>query len=433
MNIWSPEYETMPRDEIAQLQLERLQATLNRVYRSVAYYHGLFDSIDFVPEDLTSLEDLTHLPFTTKQHVREHYPYGMFAIPLREVVRLHTSAGTSGRQVVVGYTANDINTWSELVARVLTAGGVSADDVVQIAFDYGLFTSGFGLHFGAEKIGASVIPTSAARISRQVDILRDYRSTVLISPPSTALAIAEHILENHLDPASLHLRVGLFTGEPWSEEMRKTLEGRLMLRASDNYGISEVIGPGIAGECECKCGLHFQEDHFVAEIVDPDTGEVKAPGELGELVITTLTKEAFPLIRYRTGDLTSLETAPCSCGRTLARIAKVLLRTDDMVSVRGVHFYPAQIEELLEQVEGAHPRYQLVIRKEGGRDVMEVLVEVSEQIFFDEMRKQREMVDDIRQGILEELDLSAKVRLVEPRSLQDADGQIRRVIDERPK
>jgi len=433
MNIWSPEYETMPRDEIAQLQLERLQATLNRVYRSVAYYHGLFDSIDFVPEDLTSLEDLTNLPFTTRQHVREHYPYGMFAIPLREVVRLHTSAGTSGRQVVVGYTANDINTWSELVARILTAGGVSADDVVQIAFDYGLFTSGFGLHFGAEKIGASVIPTSAARISRQVDILRDYRSTVLISPPSTALAIAEHIQENHVDPASLHLRVGLFTGEPWSEEMRKTLEGRLMLRASDNYGISEVIGPGIAGECECKCGLHFQEDHFVAEIVDPDTGEVKAPGELGELVITTLTKEAFPLIRYRTGDLTSLETGPCSCGRTLARIAKVLLRTDDMVSVRGVHFYPAQIEELLEQVEGAHPRYQLVIRKEGGRDVMEVLVEVSEQIFFDEMRKQREMVDDIRQGILEELDLSAKVRLVEPRSLEDADGQIPRVIDERPK
>jgi phenylacetate-CoA ligase len=433
MNIWNPEYETMPREEIAQLQLERLQATLNRVYRSVSYYHGLFDSIQFVPEDLNSLEELGKLPFTTKEHIREHYPYGMFAIPLREVVRLHTSTGTGGKQVVVGYTANDINTWSELVARVLTAGGVTADDVVQIAFDYGLFTSGFGLHFGAEKIGASVIPTSSAKISRQVDILRDYRSTVLVSPPSTALAIADHIKENQIDPTALHLRVGLFTAEPWSEEMRKTLEERLMLRASDNYGISEVIGPGVAGECECKCGLHLQEDHFVAEIIDPDTGEVKGPGELGELVLTTLTKEAFPLIRFRTGDLTTLETGPCSCGRTTARIAKVLMRTDDMVSVRGVHFYPAQVEGLLDQVEGAHPRYQLVIRREGGQDVLEVLVEVSEQIFFDEMRKQREMVDDIRQRILEELDLPARVRLVERRSLKAGEGETPAVIDERPR
>jgi phenylacetate-CoA ligase len=433
MNIWNPEYETMPREEIAQLQLERLQATLNRVYRSVSYYRGLFDSIQFVPEDLNSLEELGKLPFTTKEHIREHYPYGMFAIPLREVVRLHTSTGTGGKQVVVGYTANDINTWSELVARVLTAGGVTADDVVQIAFDYGLFTSGFGLHFGAEKIGASVIPTSSAKISRQVDILRDYRSTVLVSPPSTALAIADHIKENQIDPTALHLRVGLFTAEPWSEEMRKTLEERLMLRASDNYGISEVIGPGVAGECECKCGLHLQEDHFVAEIIDPDTGEVKGPGELGELVLTTLTKEAFPLIRFRTGDLTTLETGPCSCGRTTARIAKVLMRTDDMVSVRGVHFYPAQVEGLLDQVEGAHPRYQLVIRREGGQDVLEVLVEVSEQIFFDEMRKQREMVDDIRQRILEELDLPARVRLVERRSLKAGEGETPAVIDERPR
>jgi phenylacetate-CoA ligase len=357
----------------------------------------------------------------------------MFAIPLREVVRLHTSTGTGGKQVVVGYTANDINTWSELVARVLTAGGVTADDVVQIAFDYGLFTSGFGLHFGAEKIGASVIPTSSAKISRQVDILRDYRSTVLVSPPSTALAIADHIKENQIDPTALHLRVGLFTAEPWSEEMRKTLEERLMLRASDNYGISEVIGPGVAGECECKCGLHLQEDHFVAEIIDPDTGVVKGPGELGELVLTTLTKEAFPLIRFRTGDLTTLETGPCSCGRTTARIAKVLMRTDDMVSVRGVHFYPAQVEGLLDQVEGAHPRYQLVIRREGGQDVLEVLVEVSEQIFFDEMRKQREMVDDIRQRILEELDVPARVRLVERRSLKAGEGETPAVIDERPR
>jgi phenylacetate-CoA ligase len=433
MNIWNPEYETMPREDISQLQLERLQATLNRVYRSVSYYHGLFDSINFVPEDLTSLEDLRKLPFTTKSHIREHYPYGMFAIPLREVVRLHTSTGTTGRQVVVGYTANDIGTWSELVARVLTAGGVTADDVVQIAFDYGLFTSGFGLHFGAEKIGASVIPTSSARIRRQVDILRDYRSTALIAPPSVALAIADHIKEHHLDPTSLHLRVGLFTAEPWSERIREDLEARLMLRASDNYGISEIIGPGVAGECEARNGLHLQEDHFVAEVVDPDTGEPMGPGELGELVLTTITKEAFPLIRYRTGDLTSIDPSPCSCGRTLARIAKVLMRTDDMVSVRGVHFYPSQVEELLDQVKGAHPRYQLLIKREGGRDILEVLVEVSEQIFFDEMRKQREMVDDIRSRIMEELDLTVRVRLVEPRSLRQGGEETPKVVDERPK
>lgn len=431
MNIWNPEYERMPREEIAQLQLERLQATLNRVYRSVSYYHKLFDSIRFIPEDLTSLESLGQLPFTTRAHIREHYPYGMFGIPLREVVRLHTSSGVSGQQIVVGYTANDISTWSELVARVLTAGGVTADDVVQIAFDYGLFTSGFGLHFGAEKIGASVIPTSSAKISRQVAILRDYRSTALVAPPSVALAIADHIREHDIDPASLHLRVGLFASEPWSEEIREELEKSLMLRASDNYGISEVIGPGIAGECENKDGLHLQEDHFVAEVVNPETGEVLEPGETGELVLTTITKEAFPLIRYRTGDLTSIDMSPCSCGRTLLRIGKVLQRIDDMISVRGVHFHPFQVEELIGQVEGAHPRFQLIVRREGGADILEVLVEVSEQLFFDEMRRQRELVDSLRMKIQEELDLTAKVRLVEPRSLEG--DEVPTVVDERKK
>jgi phenylacetate-CoA ligase len=433
MNVWNLEYETMPRGEIAQLQLERLQATLNRVYRSVAYYHKLFDSIGFSTEDLNSLEDLRRLPFTTRGHIREHYPYGMFAIPLREVVRLHTSSGTSGQQVVVGYTANDIATWSELVARVLTAGGVTNDDVVQIAFDYGLFTSGFGLHFGAERIGASVIPTSSAKIARQVAILRDYRSTALISPPSVAAAIADYLQQNDVDPASLHLRVGLFTAEPWSEDLRLDLERRLMVRATDNYGVSEIIGPGVAGECERRQGLHLQEDHFIAEVIDPDTGENMPPGREGELVLTTITKEAFPLIRYRTGDLTSLDEAPCPCGRTLARIAKVLRRTDDMVIVRGVHFYPSQVGALLEEMEGAHPRYQLLIRREEGRDLLEVLVEVSEQIFFDEMRRQRELVDDIQGRIREEIDVAAKVRLVEHRSLREIDGKVPVVVDERPR
>lgn len=434
MNIWNPEYETMPREEVAQLQLERLQATLNRVYRSVAYYHTLFDSIDFSPDELTSLEDLRKLPFTTKDHVREHYPYGMFAVPLREVVRLHTSSATSGRQVVVGYTANDIRTWSELVARILTAGGVTPDDVVQIAFDYGLFTSGFGLHFGAETIGASVIPTSMAKTFRQVNILRDYRSTALVAPPSVATAIADYIQKNGVDPASLHLRVGLFTSESWSEDVRKDLETRLMLRASDNYGISEVIGPGVAGECERQDGLHLQEDHFIAEVVDPSTGEACAPGETGELVLTTITKEAFPLIRYRTGDLTSIVPSPCPCGRTHARMAKVLARTDDMLSVRGVHFFPSQIGEILEGQEGAHPHFQLLLRRDDGEDVLEVRVEVSEQIFFDEMRRQREMIENLQRRIFEELDLTARVKLVEGRSLVEEGGKaLPPVVDERPK
>jgi phenylacetate-CoA ligase len=433
MNIWNPEYETMPREEVGQLQLERLQATLNRVYRSVAYYRQLFDSIGFSPEDLTSLDDLRQLPFTTKDHVREHYPYGMFAVPLREVVRLHTSSATSGRQVVVGYTANDIRTWSELVARVLTAGGVTPDDVVQIAFDYGLFTSGFGLHYGAEVIGASVIPTSMAKTFRQVNILRDYRSTALVAPPSVATAIADYIERNGVDPTSLHLRVGLFTSESWSEDMRKDLETRLMLRASDNYGISEVIGPGVAGECERQDGLHLQEDHFIAEVIDPETGEARGPGETGELVLTTISKEAFPLIRYRTGDLTSIDVAACPCGRTHARMAKVLARTDDRLSVRGVHFFPSQIEDILGRQEGAHPRFQLVIRRDQGEDLLEVRVEVSEQIFFDEMRRQREMIDNLQRRFLEELDLTARVRLVERRSLIEGEERLPPVVDERPK
>ena len=429
--IWNSEYEKMPRDEIAQLQLERLQATLNRVYRSVSYYRTLFDTLGFVAEDLASLDGLRKLPFTTKDHLREHYPYGMFAVPLREVVRLHTSAGRSGRHVAVGYSANDIKTWSELVARALTAGGVGAEDVVQIAFDYGISTSGFGFHYGAETIGASVIPTSSAKLSRQVDILRDYRSTTLIAPPSVALALAEHLDESGIDPKSLHLRKALLTGERWSEQKRAEIEGRLMLKTCDVYGVSAVIGPGVAGECEHCAGLHVQEDHFHAEVVHPDTGLPVSPGEEGELVLTTITKEAFPLIRFRTGDITRLDPSPCECGRTFVRMSKVLSRTDDMLSFHGVHFYPSQIEDLLYRVEGVHPRFQLVIDHEDGADRIEVLVEVSEKNFFDEMRKQRSLVDEIRKKILEEIEISAKVRFVEARSLTEREGAVPKVVDNR--
>ena len=324
MTIWDPRNETMPREDLDQLQLERLQTTLNRVHRSVAFYRGRFGEQGFDPGDFRSLDDLRRLPFTTRAELAQHHPYGLFAVPLREVVRLHAaSTATGGRQVVVGHTARDIRTWGELVARVLVAGGVTRDDVVQIAFDYGIFPDGFGFHYGAERIGASVIPTSAARIAHQLEIMRDYRSTVLIAPPSVARSLADHLVTESIDPKTLFLRVGVFSAEFWGEPLRRDLESRLAIRAADAYAVGEVMGPGVAGECAARAGLHLQEDHFLAEIVDPATGAVLPPGATGELVLTTLTREAFPLIRYRTGDLTSLDPALCACGRTLARIARV--------------------------------------------------------------------------------------------------------------
>ncbi len=308
MTIWDPRNETMPREDLDQLQLERLQTTLNRVHRSVAFYHGRFGEQGFDPGDFRSLDDLRRLPFTTRAELAQHHPYGLFAVPLREVVRLHAaSTATGGRQVVVGHTARDIRTWGELVARVLVAGGVTRDDVVQIAFDYGIFPDGFGFHYGAERIGASVIPTSAARMAHQLEIMRDYRSTVLIAPPSVARSLADHLVTESIDPKSLFLRVGVFSAESWGEPLRRDLESRLTIRAADAYAVGEVMGPGVAGECAARAGLHLQEDHFLAEIVDPATGAVLPPGATGELVLTTLTREAFPLIRYRTGDLTSLD------------------------------------------------------------------------------------------------------------------------------
>lgn len=432
MKIWDQHAETMPREDLAQLQLERLQATLHRVQRSVAYYRHLFDTCGFDPEEFRNLADLRGLSFTTKAQLAEHYPYGMFAVPLREVVRLHATSSTTGRTAVVGHTARDIHSWSELAARVLTAAGVTKDDVVQIAFDYGLFPDGFGFHYGAERVGASVIPTSSARIARQVDILRDYRSTVLISPPSVALAVAGHLAEQEIDPKSIFLRVGVFSAEPWSEGLRRDLEERLLFRAADTYALSEVLGPGVAGECDAKAGLHIQEDHFVAEVIDPRTGETLPEGGEGELVLTTITREAFPLIRYRTGDITRLDAKPCTCGRTLARMARVVARTDDMVSIRGVHFYPSQIEALLAPLEGARPRFLLVLQREGGQDNLEIRIEISERLFFDEMRRQRLLLDEIQRRVQEELKITARVKLVEPRSLgADVDGS--RVRDERPR
>ena len=431
MNIWDHQHECMPREELEQLQLERLQATLNRVYKNVPCYRNKFNAAGIIPEDVQSLADLSRLPFTVKEDLRLNYPYGMFAVPLREVVRIHSSSGTTGKPTVVGYTRNDLDTWSNLVARFMTAAGVTHDDVVQIAFGYGLFTGAFGLHYGTETIGASVIPMSGGNTDKQIMIMQDYKTTVLVCTPSYALTIADRMEKLGVKPQDLALRVGLFGGEPWSEEMRRQIEERLQIVATDNYGLSEVMGPGIAGDCLQKCGMHIFEDHFIPEIIDPVTCEVLPPGSVGELVLTSLTKEAFPMIRYRTRDISRLDYAPCACGRTLVRMQKTMGRSDDMLIIKGVNVFPTQIEEILFQVEGCEPHYQLVIERIDNVDRLEVQVEVNEAIFFDEMKKQREFVLSVEKRLANALGIGAKVKLVEPSTILRSEGKAERVIDRR--
>jgi len=433
MAIWDVTHECMPREELEQLQLERLQATLNRVYKNVTCYHNKFNELGIVPEDIQSFSDLAKLPFTMKDDLRINYPYGMFAVPLREVVRIHSSSGTTGKPTVVGYTRNDIKTWSNLVARFMTAAGVSHDDVVQIAFGYGMFTGAFGLHYGAETLGASVIPMSAGNTEKQIMIMQDYKSTVLVCTPSYAVTLADRIERMGIEPKCLSLKVGLFGGEPWSEALRREIEARLYISATDNYGLSEIIGPGVAGECGCKNGMHLFEDAFIPEIIDPDTGAVLPPGSVGELVLTTLTKEAFPMIRYRTRDITSLDYTPCDCGRTLVRMKKTMGRTDDMLIIKGVNVFPSQVEEVLMAIEGCEPHYQLVLERKGALDALEVQIEVTENIFFDEMKMQNAFLEKIEKRIESVLGVGVTVRLVEPKSIQRHEGKAERVIDNRQK
>jgi phenylacetate-CoA ligase len=428
---WEQENERMEREELQQLQLERLQATLHRVYMNVPFYRKKFDELGIDPDGFTFLSDLRNLPFTSKSDLMDNYPYGLFAVPLREVVRIHASSGTTGMSTVVGYTKNDIKTWSNLVARILTAGGITKDDVVQIAFGYGLFTGGFGLHYGAERIGASVIPISSGNTRRQVKIMQDFKTTALVCTPSYALLIADAISEAGINVNSLSLKYGLFGAEPWSEGMRQEIQERLKIAATDNYGLSEVMGPGVAGECLERNGLHINEDHFLVEVIHPQTLEPLPPGQVGELVITTLTKEAFPVIRFRTRDLTKLITGPCPCGRTLLKMGKVMGRTDDMLIIKGVNVFPSQIESVLCAVEGTEPHYQIIVDRKGALDEVTVLVEVSEATFFDEMKKQRELIDLITRRLTSELGISVEVKLVEKRTLERFEGKAKRVIDKR--
>ena len=431
MNIWDAAYECMSRDELEQLQLERLQATINRVQKNVTFYRKKFNDLGVIAEDMGSLTDLKKLPFTVKEDLRVNYPYGMFAVPLREVVRIHSVSGTTSKPIVVGYTKNDIRIWSNLVARLMTAAGVTHDDLVQIAFRYGLFTGAFGLHYGAETIGASVIPMSTGNTDKQIMIMQDYKTTALVATPSYALALADRMAQLGVDPKSLTLKAGLFGGEPWSEKMRGEIESRLSLSATDNYVLSEVIGPGIAGECQCKNGMHIYEDAFIAEIIDPQTGEVLPSGQTGELVLTTLTKEAFPLVRYRTGDITSINNSPCECGRNLARMKKTLQRSDDMIIVKGVNVYPSQIEEALFAAAGGAAPYQIIVEREAALDKIEVVIEITDKIFSLELQKQRSFLEKVKQSISSVIGIKVTVRLVEARSLPREGDKIIRVADKR--
>lgn len=428
---WDPEKECMTRDALEQLQLERLQSTLYRVGTHVPFYRSKFEELKIDYDNFRSLADLRRLPFTTKQDLRNNYPYGLFAVPLRDVVRIHSSSGTTGLATVVGYSKNDIKNWADLVARILTGAGVTADDVIQIAFGYGLFTGGFGLHYGAERLGASVIPISSGNTKRQIQIMQDFKTTALVCTPSYALIIADTLMEMGINPHGLSLRVGLFGAEPWSEAMRREINEKLGIISTDNYGLSEVMGPGVAGECQECNGLHINEDHFLLEVIDPETLDPVAPGEIGELVITTLTKEAFPMIRYRTRDLTRLMPEPCPCGRTLMRMQRIIGRSDDMLIIKGVNVFPLQIEKVLFEIEGTEPHYQIIVDRENHSDKVTVLVEVVESIFFDEMKKQREMVDHIKARLASELGISVNIRLVEDKTLERSEGKSKRVIDNR--
>ncbi|MDY0045071.1 MAG: phenylacetate--CoA ligase, partial [Syntrophales bacterium] len=403
-----------------------------RVYHTVGFYRNAFDEAGVTPDDIKTLDDIRRLPFTTKKDLQDNYPFGLFAVPMGNVIRLHASSGTTGKPTVVGYTKRDIDTWSVLMARSFVASGLTRNDIIHNAYGYGLFTGGLGAHYGAERLGASVIPMSGGSTKKQILILQDFGPTAICCTPSYALYLAEQGEEMGVDMKSLRLRVGILGAEPWSEQMREEIEERLGITALDIYGLSEIIGPGVAIECkEGRSGLHVFEDHFIVEAINPATGSPVKNGEIGELVFTTLTKEAFPLIRYRTRDLSKLVRTPCRCGRTLTRMARVSGRSDDMLIIRGVNVFPSQIESVLLGIEGLEPHYQLIVEREGTLDTLEIRVEVSEKIFSDQVRGLQQIERRITKDIKDYLGVTAAVKLVEAKTLERFEGKAQRVIDKR--
>lgn len=431
MQYWNSTYECMSGEEMRRVQSERLVNTVKRVYYNVPFYRAKMQKKGIEPGDIKSVEDLKNLPFTYKQDLRDNYPYGLFATPLSEIIRIHASSGTTGKQTVVGYTRRDIDTWAEVMARTLTSAGGNRNSVIQVAYGYGLFTGGLGAHYGAERIGASVIPISGGNTKRQLQIMKDFGTTLLACTPSYALFLAEELEEAGIKREELKLKAGVFGAEPWSANMRNEIEERLGIKAIDIYGLSEIIGPGVAAECMCKCGLHIQHDHFIPEIINPETEEVLAPGETGEIVFTTVTKEGLPLIRYRTRDLSSLDYEKCGCGRTSVRMSKVAGRSDDMLIIRGVNVFPSQVESVLLEIGETAPHYMLIVDRKDNLDTLEIQVEMTQGLFSDEVKKLEEIEGKIRREVESTLGINARVRLVEPKSIARSEGKAVRVIDKR--
>lgn len=433
--MFQQDLETLPKDELKELQLKRLQDLCARLYANVPFYQRKFDEIGITPKDIKSLSDIKYLPFTEKQDLRDNYPYGLFAMPKENIVRLHASSGTTGKATVVGYTARDIRNWANCMARSYTSVGLTQKDMIHIAYGYGLFTGGLGAHYGAEQLGAVAIPMSGGSTKRQVQLMRDFGATALCCTPSYALYLSEAGLEAGINFKDLPLRIGVFGAEPWTEVMRHEIEEKLAIKAYNIYGLSEVMGPGVACECESSAAglMHIQEDHFYPEIIDPITGEQLPEGEEGELVLTTLTKEGLPLLRYRTRDITSITSTPCACGRTFRRITRLKGRTDDMLIIRGVNVYPQQIEGIIIDAEGTAPHYQIIVDREGALDTVEILVEIAEDSFVDTIKGLQQREQKIQKTIKEFLGVTTKVRLVEPKTIERTDGKSKRIIDRRQK
>ncbi len=430
--IFNEEFETLPREALEALQLKRLKQVAGRVYHTVGFYKTAFDEAGIIPDDIKTLDDLKRLPFTTKENLRENYPFGLFTVPMSNIVRLHASSGITGKPTVVGYTRRDIEIWSRLMARSLVAAGLTSNDIIHNAYGYGLFTGGLGIHYGAEMLGSSVIPMSGGSTKKQIMILQDFGPTAICSTPSYALYLAGRGEEMGVDMRSLRLRVGILGAEPWSEKMREEIEDKLGIRALDMYGLSEVIGPGVAMECAVgRDGMHVFEDHFIVETINPETGETVPYGEEGELVFTSLTKEAFPLIRYRTGDISRLMKEPCRCGRTYMRIARISGRSDDMLIIRGVNVFPSEIESVFQGIEGLGPHYELIVDRENNLDTLEIRVEMSEDVFSDEIRILQKTEQRITKDIKDYLGVIAKVKLVGTGSLERSEGTMQRVVDNR--
>jgi phenylacetate-CoA ligase len=431
--IWNEHIETASRDELKKIQNERFVKMIERMYYNVPFYRKKLQEKGLEPGDIKSIDQLKDLPFTVKTDLRDNYPFGLFTVPQSDIVRLHASSGTTGKPTVVGYTRADINTWSEVVARSLSMANITKNDIIQIAYGYGLFTGGLGVHYGAEKVGASVIPISGGNTKKQLQLMQDFGSTVIACTPSYAAFLGESIQKGDIDKRNIKLKAGIFGAEPWTKELRAQVEEMLGLKAYDIYGLSEIIGPGVSMECEHQCGMHIYEDHFIPEIIDPKTLEVLPYGEIGELVFTTITKEAMPLLRYRTRDLTRLFVDKCECGRTLVRMEKCLGRSDDMLIIRGVNVFPSQVEAVLLEVGDTTPHYQLVVNREGNLDTLQINIEVNEQFWSDEVKVLEGLRNRIRNNISSTLGISAKINLVEPMSIARSEGKAIRVIDNRKK